>query len=651
MNSERWEQVKSIVGRALELTGERRLQWLSTLTISNPDVAAEARRLVLQSERDEGCLEPTAAMPGGSEITKPSLIYSPGQLLASRFEIQDFLGAGGMGEVYSALDRERGQLVALKTLRTEYSRQSAYLTRLKKEVQLTARLRHPNLCHIHDLHRVPSVDGTETVVLTMELLSGETLAQRIRRSVLDWREAHNILRQLVAGLSAAHEAGILHRDLKSGNIMLLSGDTPKAVIMDFGLAREIASSNDTQSLFGPNAIVGTPSYMAPEQLRGQGASKSTDIYSLGVVAFEMVTGRLPFEGETALAIALRRLKQEAPSARQIVRTLPLSWDAGIQACLAAEPKNRPKSAHEFLLSLEKGDPAIIYWSRRHGRRTAFITMGITVCGCVAYFMPHAIHHPAQAIYHYQHGEEFLRRGRGDDIKNAIDEFHQAIATDPNYPEALAKLAAAYCLAAHYDFLEPKEARNGAKQAGEQALRLNQRSALALGAIAYAQSIDFARWRQAEPAFERAFKADPNEPLPHAWFAAYLGRLGRFKDAILEASKAVSLDSGSFYNNHQLAYEYFRARRFQEFYRQAKELLHLQPTESSAFLSMARACEWLRRFDEGLQYCAQAELYGNKMAALCYRGLIEAARGNEIEAERLARQVEEYGGSILSRLAC
>ncbi len=285
---------------------------------------------------------------------------------------------------------------------------------------------------------------------------------------------------------------------------------------------------------------------------------------------------------------------------------------------------------------------MFYWSRRYGRRSALAALGIAACGAAGYFFPRTVRHPAEAVFHYQHGEEFVRRGRGDDIRNAISEFKQAIAKDSNYPEAVAKLAAAYCLAAHYDFLEPREARTGAEKAAREALRLDDRSALALGALAYAQSIDFKRWRQAEPAFRKAIGADQNEPLPHTWYAAYLGRLGHFKDAISEAREAVRLDAGSFYNNHQLAYEYFRARRFPEFYTQSQELLLLQSTESSAYLSMARACEWNHKYEEGLTYCDQAESYGSKAAAACYRGLIETARGNREAAEKLAAHVEEIG---------
>lgn len=646
MTAERWAEVKSIVAEALERPAPQRMEWLGTLAISDAAVAAEVRRLVLMASTETSILksEPstvTVTYAVGTTL----LVYASGDVLADRFEIQGFLGKGGMGEVYAALDRDVGELVALKTLHAECARQSAFINRLKKEVQIARRLRHPNLCRVHDIHRIPLETGGETVALSMELLRGETLSRRISRGALKWQEALPIIRQLVTGLEAAHEAGILHRDLKSGNVILVSreGGPPTAVITDFGLAREMSGPPNTRSLYGLDAIVGTPAYMPPEQLRGAGVSAASDLYSLGVIVFEMVTGRLPFEGDTSLAVVLRRLEQEAPSPRDFQPTLPARWDLAIGACLGKDPKARP-DPQNFLRILEGDEGALKYWLRRYGRRTVVAMLGAAACGSIPFLFPgpgQPSRHSAAAVAHYKLGMEFGRRRKAEDIMNAIQEFRQALALDPKYGEAWASLADAYCAAAHYDFLETKVARTEAERAAGEALKLDKHLAKAQGAMAYVESIDLKRWRSADPLFREALASDDNDSLLHASYAAYLGRKGQFQDAIAQARRAVNLEPGMFYPNHQLAAEYFRAGRIQEFYEQAQDLVRLQGSEPSSHLSLARAYEWLKRYDDALRSCAEAAKFGNPETALCFRGTIEAARGNRPAAEKIARQVEAY----------
>jgi tetratricopeptide (TPR) repeat protein len=645
VNPARWAEVKSIVAEALEHPVPQRLKWLDALSIADTAVAAEARRLVQQANEDEHLPKPADS----TETYRPGtalLVYKTGGTVGPRFEIQEFLGKGGMGEVYAAFDRELNELIALKTLHAEYTQQPALIAHLKKEVQIAHRLQHPNLCRVHDIHRIQLPGTGETVAISMELLRGQTLSRRISQGPLEWTEALPIVRQLVAGLEAAHHASILHRDLKSGNVILVPGpgNAPKAVITDFGLAREMTSSTDSYSVFGLQAIVGTPPYMPPEQLRGEGVSAASDLYSLGVIVFEMVTGRLPFEGGTSLAIMLRRLEQEAPPARDFQPQLPARWDFAIGACLAKDPAARPGSPREFLRLLENEDEARRYWLRHYGRRAALAVLGAAACAGIPFFIPSPTPpsaHSDAAIASYKRGEEFVRRRNAEEIQNAIQEFRSALRPDPKYAEAWASLADAYCAAAHYDFMEPKVAASEAENAARTALRLNPRLAKAQGALAYVESIDLRRWRSAGPLFQEALALNEREPLPHAWYAAYLGRLGRFSDAIAQARRAVNLEPGFFYPNHQLAAEYFRAGRIPDYFEQSQELVRLQPSEPSAHLSLARAYEWLKRYNDALKSCAEAAKYGNPETALCFRGTIEAARGNRPAAERIARQIEAY----------
>jgi serine/threonine protein kinase len=267
---------------------------------------AEVNQLLTQVRRDGySC-----------ERAEPIRSFSNGDIICERFLIQRYIGRGGMGEVYAAKDTFTRASVALKTIRAEASLDEELSARLRKELRLARRVSHPNVCRMHDLfhHRIqlPAKAGTRNIqCLSMELLEGETLAQMLkRRGRLDIREANLILRQLAAGLAAAHSAGVIHRDLKPSNIILVESESSaaaRAVITDFGLARGDPSDTVWVGTSAPNSMLGTPAYMSPEQLEGNFASVVSDIYSLGVIWYEMVTGRNPHYAPTSMAIAVKRL--------------------------------------------------------------------------------------------------------------------------------------------------------------------------------------------------------------------------------------------------------------------------------------------------------------------------------------------------------
>jgi tetratricopeptide (TPR) repeat protein len=643
MNRPQWMKLKSIVAGALEYPRSQRLLWLRALQLSDPEVSAEAHRLIAHAEQFTDTPNRTEA--ACLEQHEQARSFKVGQKLGNRFRVEGFLGSGGMGEVYAAFDLDADELIALKTLLPEYARQTAFINRLRKELKLAHQLRHPNLCRVHSLHRLSLEEGVEIVALSMELLKGESLAQIVQGKPMELSAVLNLLRQIVAGLQAAHETGILHRDLKSANIFIVEGcgAQKRAVILDFGLAHQLSTSADTKSLFGTNAIVGTAAYMAPEQLRGQGVSTLSDVYSLGVVAFEMVTGRLPFEGETALAIALRRLKQAAPSPRQFRPNLPVRWELSILSCISSSPKQRPPTPQHFLALLEGDGSAIPYWLRRYRRRSMITALG--VAGGAALYCYRNVNragpHPAAAVESYKRGEVFARRRTPEGIQNAVQEFRRAITLDPHYGEAWASLAATYCAAAHYDLMDPMFARTEAEKAAREALKMNSNLAKPQGALAYAKSVDLLQWRSSEVYFRKAITLDPTDPLPHAWYASFLGRAGRPKEAIEEAQRAVELDPGDFSVNHQLAAEYFRPRRFPNFLSQARELVRIQPSEANAHLSLARAYEWVNSYPQALVQCDEADKFGNHMTVLCFRATIQVSVGNLDSARKAAVLLEDY----------
>ena len=262
--------------------------------------------------------------------------YSPGQILADRFRIVAALGKGGMGEVYRADDLRVGQPVALKFLPTSHVTDADHLARFQKEIRLARQVSHPNICRVYD---VAEHDGQPFLI--MEYIDGEDLAKLMRRvGRLSEEKASQIARELCTALAAVHDQGLLHRDLKPANVML--DGRGKVRLTDFGLATAV------QDLSSTNMSCGTPQYMAPEQLAGEHVSTRSDLFGLGLVLYELFTGRAAFHGMD------RSKALEKPSS--LLKALDPQTEGAILHCLQQDPENRPRSAYEVLAELPGGDP-------------------------------------------------------------------------------------------------------------------------------------------------------------------------------------------------------------------------------------------------------------------------------------------------------
>ena len=291
--------------------------------------------------------------------------FYPGQVLAGRFRVRRFIARGGMGEVFEAEDLELREDVALKTVRSEIAADPSSLERFKTEVHLARKVTHPSACRIFDVfhHRGESAgqEGPDVTFLTMELLRGETLADRLARSGrLTPAEALPLVEQMTGALEAAHRAGVIHRDFKSANVMLVprgpGTDQIRAVVTDFGLARRAPSGEGTAvTETRTGSGVGTPAYMAPEQIEGGAITPATDIYALGVVMYEMLTGRRPFEGETPMAAMVKRLNTAPDSPRVHAANLDAVWETAVLRCLEREPEKRFAHAAEVIKALHSGE--------------------------------------------------------------------------------------------------------------------------------------------------------------------------------------------------------------------------------------------------------------------------------------------------------
>jgi tetratricopeptide (TPR) repeat protein/tRNA A-37 threonylcarbamoyl transferase component Bud32 len=284
-------------------------------------------------------------------------VFAAEETVAGRYRVVSFLAHGGMGEVYEVEDLVLRERVALKTVRPETGADGLAVERFRREIQLARKVTHPNVCRIFDVsyHQPPAMgSGQETIFLTMELLRGETLSERLRRGgPLSPGEALPIARQICLGLEAAHQVGIVHRDLKPGNVVLVAArGGVRAVVTDFGLAR-LATGHDpgAPTLTTAGGLVGTPAYLAPEQLDGGEITTAVDIYALGIVLYEMATGTVPFLGDSLLATAVKRLKEDPVSPRVHAPNLDGRWEAAILRCLERAPAARFATALDVAAAL------------------------------------------------------------------------------------------------------------------------------------------------------------------------------------------------------------------------------------------------------------------------------------------------------------
>src|SRR6266852_264316 len=362
ISPEKWEEVKALFEAALELELPAREAFLRTKS-ADDSVRAEVERLLAEYDEAGTFLSSPALAAIPLQPKRKPIRFSVGEILGGRFRILRFVAEGGMGEVYEAEDLELHELVAIKTLLPETLHHTDALARFKREVHLARKVTHPNVCRMFDLCRHKSEGGDEVVILSMEFLRGKTLAERIKQhGRVNIREALPLIRQMASALGAAHEAGIVHRDFKPGNVVLVEESTgTRAVVTDFGLAFRGTNSVGEPSLSEASwssaqpgegrQLYGTPAYMEPEQIEGRPATIASDIYAFGLVIYEMITGVRPFQGDTPISTAVKRLVEAPPPPRKFEPTLTPACESVILRCLEREPANRFAKAQDVVAAL------------------------------------------------------------------------------------------------------------------------------------------------------------------------------------------------------------------------------------------------------------------------------------------------------------
>lgn len=354
MDAVRWEQAKRVFEAALEKSAAERDAFVSAACCGDVELLDEVNNLLSGDGHVNSFLDDQAVAMLGEDAFNPEHSLYAGDVLAGRFEIIRLLGEGGMGRVYEALDKELEERIALKAIRPEIASHPGVLLRFKQEVQLTRRITHPNICRTFDLEKHRPQDcptgrlKREVSFLTMELLKGETLADLlIRKKFLAPDQALPLVTQMASALASAHDAGIVHRDFKPSNIILVETERGvRAVVTDFGLAQAVLpngpiwTSNQKRSLTASGRLLGTLAYMSPEQLERGEVTPSSDIYGLGLVMYEMLSGERPFADPIPFVEAVKRVRETAPLLSAKVPNLDENWETVVLRCLATNPEVR-----------------------------------------------------------------------------------------------------------------------------------------------------------------------------------------------------------------------------------------------------------------------------------------------------------------------
>ena len=445
MTNERQQRIRALFDYAITRGPAGAEEFLRSECGEDRELLTEVRALLAEHARSAVTEDPPSGFkPQGGPV------FAAGQIVAGRYAVVRYLSRGGMGEVYEAehleLLKER---VALKTLLPAIASDARMIARFKQEIQLSRKITHPNVCRVFDLERHPA-DGPSweaTYFFTMTFLEGETLSSHLsREGRMTPAEALPVLEQMAEALDAAHQAGVIHRDFKPSNVMLVpSADGMRAVVTDFGLARPaVAAEADTATLSGH--VMGTLDYMAPELLTGSQASTGSDIYALGLVAYRMITGTLPFQADnTPVGGAILRAKEQIPSPRRFVPDLEANWERALLRAVDAEPGRRFTRATEFVRELrgERTQMTVSLPPMTRKRVTGAVAAGALLIAALVGWRQWTIvrSRPApEALAMYQAGVADIQVGAYFAATKALS---QAVKVAPKFSLAHARLAEAW----------------------------------------------------------------------------------------------------------------------------------------------------------------------------------------------------------------
>ena len=541
----------------------------------------------------------------------------------SHFKITAKLGEGGMGEVYLAEDTSLKRKVALKVLPSDLASSQERLERFQREAETLAALDHPNIVTIHTVEEAEGVR-----FLTMQLVEGKPLSELISKGGMPLERIFEIATPLADAMAAAHEKGVVHRDLKPSNIMVT--DEGRVKILDFGLAKlrgetatPEASQLPTEALTGEGRILGTMPYMSPEQLEGKEVDRRSDIFSLGVVLYEMATGERPFQGDSSISLITSIMRDKPPEVDSLRRDLPHHLGRVIRRCLQKKPENRYQAARDVLNELRdlkeevqgsavdevpprqstSGAPA------RRSLVAVFIVVGLVVLGLGAYRLYRGSQissgsvdpalsaaaawrqslKTADARLQFQQGLHYRQRGYSQaNLQLAEQSFRRAVALEPDNPFIKGELAA--LLAEIQQDYPVKERQAELEKLADEALLTNPSLAGPWLARAYSFFADN-RMEEALDASRRAQKADTNDYRGHLIAGRSLAKMGLVDDALEEIRAGLHKEGATIPSQFTMANLLSRAGRTDEAIVEYRKILRINPGHTSTLTNLAQ--EYLR----------------------------------------------------------
>jgi tetratricopeptide (TPR) repeat protein/tRNA A-37 threonylcarbamoyl transferase component Bud32 len=431
------------------------------------------------------------------------------------------LGAGGMGVVYEAQDTRLPRSVAIKVLKDELTTDVDAIRRFRREARLTSSLNHPNICTVLD-----ASESESRAFIAMELLEGVSLKARLMRGPPTLTEMVDIIRQVVDALGAAHDAGIIHRDIKPGNIFLTTSGLVK--LLDFGLATHFATGSEGEAsddLTSAGTTVGTIHYMAPEQLAGAVVDHRCDYFALGVVLYQLAAGTRPFDHSSRHALTDAIRHQPHVPLRELAPHHPVQLAQIIDRLLAKHPDQRYQSAAALRADLD---------ALPHGQASAVIVPE-----------PAGGYSKVPDAYHaFKRGKHLWSTCHEGGWRLALEQFQYAIDCDPEFARAHAALANAYNFLGFYSIVKPALAFGVAAQAAARAIRINDRLARAFIELGLAKFGGEWDWEGAETAFRHGLALDGTDAMAHIHYSWLLMLLGRQDAAFAEAERGLALAPSS-----------------------------------------------------------------------------------------------------------
>ncbi|HEX5075394.1 MAG TPA: protein kinase [Gemmatimonadaceae bacterium] len=580
--ADRWQQLSPLVDAVLDAQPGQRSSVLLEVSAGDPALRAEVERLVDECERGVPMLDRPAA-EGFSQLLVEDVDAAIPDILGGRYRIEREVGRGGMARVYLARDLKHSRSVAVKVIRPDLAR-SLGRDRFLREIEIAARLRHPNIVPVYD-----SGDADGVLYFVMPFEEGPSIRERLRVGApMSPGECVSVLRDVARALAYAHEHGVVHRDVKPDNVMLSSG---AAVVTDFGIAKAIAaaSAGDETLRMGSDSIsivrtqadslrtitqvgvgIGTPAYMAPEQAAGDPSTDHrADIYSFGCLAYELFAGHPPFHDLAMAEVVAAHIGTAPVPLSNLSDAVPESVSRLVAQCLEKKPAARPQSAQELLTELDAAQttgPNAAIRRRRRLPRTVLGTSVIVGLALIGYVVTRdrtpfsamaarpvrAVNPEARRLY------DLGQRGltlRGQKLQAAVEQFRSATQLDTLYADAFGGLSLALALSPYFENISTRQVAGPVRSAAERALRLD--STLAPPHVALGLVHQYAyHWDSAATEFETAVrlrKADDIEPLVQ--YGRYMLHEGRAAGALKQFLAARDAEPASALVSSWLAFTY------------------------------------------------------------------------------------------------